>query len=65
MEMWHNGEQASTPTIAVGATTMRATNSNKRGFHHIGLPPKPPTSSVLSLSLTHSHLFHVTFEQEF
>lgn len=70
MEMWHNGEQASGVTIAVGATKLRST-AHRRGFHHI-CPTSPPLP-LLSLSLLHSLVplpltsqdKNVMFKQEF
>ena len=50
MEMWHNGEQASGATIAVGATKLRA---NAQPARVSSLLSSPLLSSPL-LSLTHS-----------
>lgn len=76
MEMWHNGEQASGATIAVGATTLRATvqqvkvSSNPHPHPH---PDHPTPTTPLSHSQTHSlihlpltsHNKNVMFKQEF
>lgn len=43
MEMWHNGEQASGATIALGATKLRAAEQRARGF--ITSAPLPPPFS--------------------
>lgn len=68
MEMWHNGEQASGATIAVGATVQRVRVSS----HPPHLPPLVSALSLsLSPSLTHLPPSHFTgkknimFEQEF
>lgn len=64
MEMWHNGEQASGVTIAVGATKLRST-AHRRGFHHI-CPTSPPLPLLsLSLSLTCSPPSHFAGQKRY
>ena len=63
MEMWHNGEQASGATIAVGATKLRAAALPVRVSSHLPrLPSSPPLSSALfsSRSLARSPPSHFT-----
>ncbi len=49
MEMWHNGEQASSATVAMGATNLRATAQRAQVSSH--LPNLPSlTHSLPSLS---------------
>ncbi len=65
MEMWHNGEQASGATIAVGATKLRATAQRARVSSHLPhLPSSPLSHSLIPLPLT-SRDKNVMFEQEF
>lgn len=50
MEMWHNGEQASGATIAVGATKLRAAVQRVRVSSHLPhLPSSPPSHSLIRL----------------
>lgn len=75
MEMWHNGEQASGATIAVGATKLRAAAQPARVSSHLPRLPYSPLlpSPLLSSPLAHSLIplpltsrdKNVMFEQEF
>lgn len=63
MEMWHNGEQASGATIAVGATELRATVQRVRVSSH--LPHLPSPHLLASLSLAHSPPSHFTGQKRY
>lgn len=57
MEMWHNGDQASSATIAVGATERRATVQPARVSSHL---PRLPFLSPLPLASPPSLSLHGT-----
>ena len=66
MEMWHNGEQASGATIAVGATKLRANAQPARVSSLLSSPllSSPLAHSLIPFPLT-SRDKNVVFEQEF